>query len=100
MDTTNTREISKSVRGLDRMITIDCTSNPPHPSRGETRGYPTSQRNRAMNNIYRHHDYKLVADQIGCSPYTVRRWENVIFSYKMTGGRQKDKLTGTDEILL
>ena len=53
-----------------------------------------------MNMFYRHHDYKRATDRIGCSSYTVRRWENRIVPYRMTGGRQKDKLTGADKLLL
>ena len=62
MDPANTIAISKSVRGLDREITIDRTKNPRHPSRGGNRGYPTWQRNRAMNSFNRHHDYERAAD--------------------------------------
>ena len=61
MNPVSTRAISRSVRGLNREITIDCTTNPSHPSRGGTQGYPIWQRNIAMNNFYRLHDYGCAA---------------------------------------
>ena len=100
MDPANTCAISRSARGLDREVEQRRTLNPPHPSLGGTRGYPTWQRARALATLYNFLNYDLAAATIGCSAISVRRWENRAMPHRMCGGVQKQSITGADQLLL
>ena len=50
--------------------------------------------------FYLCYNYERAADRIGCSPYTIRRWETWIVPYRMCGGRQKYQVTGADQLSL
>ena len=100
MDPANTRAQSRSDRGLEREREQLRTSNPPHPSRGGTRGYPIWQRIRALDSYDINLSYAEAADRIGCSQRSVLRWQSRLSPYRMCGGTSKLHITGADQLLL
>ena len=100
MDPANTRAQSRSDRGLDRETEQLRTSNPPHPSRGGTRGYPIWQGICALDSYNINLNYEEATDRIGCSKRSVLRWQSRLSPYRMCGGTNKQHLTGADQLLL
>ena len=56
------------------------------------------QRVRVLIHLSIHNSYNLATDRVGCSPIQVRRWEQIIRSYRMSGGHLKLNLTGEDQL--
>ena len=99
-DPADTRAITRSKLGLARERQRFRTSHYPNPARGGTRGYPLWLRTKAINALEREHNYLSTARTAGCSTSSVRRWERRIMPYRMTGRRQREQLTGGDQLLL
>ena len=100
MDAANARAHARSARGLERELHQARTQNPPHPRFGGTRGYPIWERSRSLHSFHEHYNYGLAANVVGCHPSSVRRWENRLIPYRMTGGIQKSSITDADQLLL
>jgi len=99
-DPANTRAITRSRLGLSRETQRFRTGHYPHPSRGGTRGFPLWLRTVAINDLLQNRSYVRAAHRIECSTSSIRRWERRILPYRMTGGRQREQLTGPDQLLL
>ena len=100
MDAADNRAVTRSARGLDRELLQDRSLNYPHPRNGGSRGYPLWQRIRALDMMWGYNDYELAANAIGCHPISVRRWEQRITPFRMTGNRQRQRITAADQLLL
>ena len=100
MDPANTRAAARSQRGLPRELEIDRTENYSHPRRGGTRGYPLWQRIRALQTLVLTNSYELAAESIGCSPVSVRRWEERLIPFRMNGNKERRQITAADQLLL
>ena len=50
--------------------------------------------------MWGYNDYELAANAIGCHPISVRRWEQRITPFRMTGNRQRQWITAADQLLL
>ena len=50
--------------------------------------------------LWEYNDYDLAADMIRCHPDSVRRWEQRITPFRMSGNRQRQQLTAADQLLL
>ena len=99
-DPANTRAATRSKLGLGREIQIFRTGHYPNPARGGIRGYPLWLRTKAINKLVTDGSYIQAARTAGCSTSSVRRWERRILPYRMSGGRQREQLTGADQLLL
>ena len=100
MDPANTRVHARSARGLERELQQERTQNPHHPRFGGTRGYPVWQRSLTIWCFNQYQNYERAANVIGCHPVSVRRWENRLIPFRMTGGIQKSSITDADQLLL
>ena len=76
------------------------TGHYPNPARGGTRGYPLWLCTKAMNSLEREGSYQIAARTTGCSTSSVRRWARRILPYRISGGAQRESLTGADQLLL
>ena len=92
MDPANTRAHARSARGLERELHQARTQNPHHPRFGGTRGYLIWERSRSLSSFHEHYNYGLTANVIDCHPSSVRRWENRLIPYRMTGGFKNPRL--------
>jgi len=99
-DPANTRATTRSKLGLVRENQRLRTGHYPNPARGGTRGYPLWLRTKAMNTLEREGSYHIAARTTGCSTSSVRRWARRILPYIMSGGTQRESLTGADQLLL
>ena len=99
-DPANTRAATRSKLGLGREIQRFRTGHYPNPARGGIRGYPLWLRTKAINKLVTDGSYIQAARTAGCSTSSVRRWERRILPYRMSGGRQREQLTGADQLLL
>ena len=99
-DPANTHPITCSKLGLTRENQLFSTGHYPHLSRGGTRGFPLWMCTVAMNEFVVNSSYIQTAQRIVCSISSIRRWEEIILPYMMTGGTQREQLTGSDQILL
>ena len=99
-DPANTRATTRSKLGLMRENERLRTGHYPNPARGGTRGYPLWLRTKAINSLEREESYQIAACTTGCSTSSVRRWARRILPYRMSGGPQRESLTGADQLLL
>ena len=99
-DPANTRALARSRLGLARETQIYRTGHYPNPARGGTRGYPLWIRTKAINLIETHGSIPVAARIIGCSTSSLKRWRRRILPYRMNGNRQRQQLTGADQLLL
>ena len=98
-DPANDRARSRSILGLTRELEQERTDLPPDPSRGGTRGYPVWFRRRVLA-FAALHGHEAAATNHGCSIRSIYNWENRIEPHRMTGGYQREALTGMDMLLL
>ena len=98
-DPANDRANARSAIGLSRELQQARTDIPPDPSIGGTRGYPPWFRIRAIAaaNVIGEDQASI---QYGCSARSIRRWRNRLDPYRMTGGVEREALTGMDQLLL
>ena len=100
VDPAITRAHARSTGGYRRELGVGRTGNQLNPARGGTRGYPIWQRLETLGALAHYGNYQTASDTIGCHPGSVRRWEERVNPYRMTGGRQRLNLCGLDQILL
>ena len=97
-DLANSQANLKSRAGLSRQLQVDRTDLPPDPSRGGQRGFPLWFRQQAITMYHTHGEDGI--QNLGCSMRSVRRWLLRDAPYRMTGGKQREALTGVDQLLL
>jgi hypothetical protein len=88
----------RSRAGLSRQLQVDKTNLPPDPSRGGARGFPLWFRQQAIVMYHVHGEGGI--QNLGCYMQSVRRWLLRDVPYRMTGGKQREALTGVDQMLL
>ena len=96
----NTRAVTRSRLGLVRETQRFRTGHYPNPARGVTRGYPLWLRTKSLNLFETHGSYRVAAHISGCNTSSLRRWIRRILPSKMSGNRQREHLTGPDQLLL
>ena len=99
-DPANTRSRAQSFRGCYREVAQKRTNYHPNPVLKGPRSYPLWQRYMVLNTFAIYLDYQIAADRIGCSHYSVRRWEQRVWLYRMSGGKRRENLYGMDQLLL
>jgi hypothetical protein len=97
-DLANSQANLRSRAGLSRQLQVDRTDLPPDPSRGGQRGFPLWFRQQAITMYHTHGEDGI--QNLGCSMRSVRRWLLRDAPYRMTGGKQREALTGVDQLLL
>jgi len=94
----NERAAARSKAGMTRELQQLRDENDPHPSVGGCRGFPLWYRRHVLNMVNR--DGFDVVDDLPCSLASVYRWMLREVPYRMTGGSERDALTGRDQLLL
>ena len=98
-DPANARARSRSRLGLSRELQQDRTSLGSDPSIGGTRGYPYWFRIRALAHAA-NHGVEHAAITWGCHVNSIKNWQARPIPYNMTGGSEREGLTGRDQLLL
>ena len=99
MDTANHCAKSRSRLGLSRKLQQERTNLPPNPACGGTRGYPVWFRQRILATAAMIGN-DLAAEQWGVCIESICNWQDRETPYRMTGGLEKEALTGYDQLLL
>jgi hypothetical protein len=93
----NDRARARSNLGLTGELQVDRTDLPSDPSKGGAAGYPLWFRDRVLH-VAALHGRDVAAIQYGVSERSIERWENRRISYRMTGGVEREALTGFDQL--
>jgi hypothetical protein len=98
-DPANSRAQSRSKLGLTRELEQERTDLPPDPSIGGSRGYSIWFREKVLENAVMNGD-DAAAAMFGCSTRSIQRWQTRLIPFRMSGGAEREKLTGYDQLLL
>jgi len=91
------RARARSRLGLSRELEVNRTNLPPDPSIGGSAGYPVWFRDRVLN-IVNVHGPVAAVNQCGISERSIRRWQDRLIPYRMTGGTERQALVGVDQL--
>ena len=94
----NERAAARSKAGMTRELEQFRDDNLPHPSRGGSRGCPLWCRRHVLRMANR--CGMDIIEDLDVSPSSVCRWIARVEPRRMTGGRDREALTGQDQILL
>ena len=96
-DPANKRARARSDLGLTRELQENRTYLPPDPSKGGAAGYPIWFRVRVLHAAALN-GRDVAADHYGVSERSIERWETRLIPYRMTGGIEREALTGADQL--
>ncbi len=88
-----------SLAGLKRDLQQYRTKNPSDPSRGGSSGYPLWLRVRVMHHVYAF-GIDNTFENYSISRSTLYRWNECLFPRRQTGNKQREVLSGRDQLLL
>ena len=99
MDSLNSKERAEYCRShgipRERQVQRHGVADAPHPSRGGSRGYPTSERQRLLD-LWKK-DEALVPQSMLSS---LKRWDERLYPHEMTGGKATTAMRGHHRFLL
>ena len=88
-----------SLAGINRELQQFQTKNSSDPSRGGSSGYPLWLRVRMMHHVYAF-GVEDTFKHYSISRATIYRWNQCLFPLRQSGNKQREVLSGRDQLLL